>query len=301
LGMNGWTPVDNGGDGVKIDAAFRNIVGGTQTGLGNSISGNLGNGVHLTNGATQNTVVGNFIGTDTYGTIAVGNGPGIMYKGDGVLIDGASSYNTIGGLTGAAGNTISGNRFCGVEILASNNNYLQGNYIGTDITGTEQLGNTFFGVKISNSTGGGTCTGNVIGGTQDGAGNVISGNGFGSQGGSFGMGVYFAFGATGNFLQGNYIGTTPDGFQALGNRTDGVYLERGADNNTVGGAAASAGNVICSNGGFGVSAWSSGNLVQGNWIGWTKPDDEGNQFQLPNTRGWQDDQGQNNQWIDNDH
>ena len=85
--------------------------------------------------ATGNLVAGNFIGTDVTGTVALGNGA------DGVVIDTSASGNTIGGTTAAARNIISANADAGVEIHGANDNLVEGDYIGTDVTGTVALGN----------------------------------------------------------------------------------------------------------------------------------------------------------------
>ncbi|MCA9165890.1 MAG: LamG domain-containing protein, partial [Planctomycetales bacterium] len=85
-----------------------------------------------------NTVAGNLIGTDVSGTRAVGNGSHGVY-----LVN--SSGNTVGGITAGSGNVIAGNTWSGIVIHANNGtlpegNFIQGNYIGTDITGTQDLG-----------------------------------------------------------------------------------------------------------------------------------------------------------------
>ena len=77
------------------------------------------------------------------------------------------------------------------------------------------------------------------------------------------------FDATGNVVQGNFIGTDATGTVALGNG-DGVFISYAASNNVVGGTSAAARNVISGNGGPGVElyfAGTSGNRVQGNRIG----------------------------------
>ena len=92
-------------------------------------------------GATGNLVQGNYIGTDVTGLLDRGN------SGIGVLMFDAPG-NTIGGTTAAARNIISGNNGDGVRFqgLDANGNVLQGNYIGTDVTGTADLGNNSKGV-----------------------------------------------------------------------------------------------------------------------------------------------------------
>jgi parallel beta-helix repeat protein len=179
----------------------------------------------------------------------------------------------------AGGSTVRGmviNRFSGNGIMIFGNeatgNLVQGNFIGTDFTGTVDLGNLTDGVQIRGAAN------NIIGGIIAEARNVISGNnvrGISIQGDVNMDGRD----ATGNLVQGNLIGTDVTGTAALGNTHDGVVI-RGAANNTIGGASASARNVISGNntggGRGGVSiinhpnlhiTGASDNLVQGNFIG----------------------------------
>ena len=143
-----------------------NVVGGPASELANVISGNNGDGVFVDAGSGSNTVVGNLIGTDASGTLAVPN------TGDGVDIAGFN--NTVGGTLAVDRNVISGNAATGLAIdgTAATNNVVEGNYIGTDVRGTTQLANGADGVDIFAGA-----MNNVVGGTATGDGNVISGNG----------------------------------------------------------------------------------------------------------------------------
>ena len=246
--------------GVEIVAgnssleANSNLIGGTTAAARNIIAG----GVHI--GANGTQIQGNYIGTDVTGTIAlhgIADGSQNLPGNDGVSVSGAD--NTIGGAIAGAGNLISGNPATGVEFEPSaNNNTLQGNRIGTDVTGTKPLGN-FTGVI---STG----FNNLIGGTEPGAGNLISGNAL------YGLRME---GVGGNRVEGNLIGTNATGTQGLGNgkfnsQNDGLYVSE--KNDTIGGSQAGAGNVISSNGGNGIfidfsEGPSSGLVIQGNFIG----------------------------------
>ncbi|MFV2066546.1 MAG: beta strand repeat-containing protein [Pirellulales bacterium] len=134
-------------------------------GAQNLISGNSSYGVSISGAsATGNLVAGNLIGTDVSGTIALGN------SSHGVLIRGGSSNNIIGGSTAANRNIISGNDGDGVKITGGSGNTIQGNFIGTDVTGTADLGNSNDGVSILDATL------NTIGGTTVAERNIISGN-----------------------------------------------------------------------------------------------------------------------------
>src|SRR5204863_5640222 len=109
------------------------------------------------------TFQGNFIGTDVSGTLPRGNRFGVKLEG---------SRNLIGGSGTAEGNLISGNE-AGVVLQGTSvsSNVVAGNLIGTDVTGTIPLGNTNYAVAIIY----GGPSGNIIGGTAPGAGNVITG------------------------------------------------------------------------------------------------------------------------------
>ncbi len=136
---------------------------------------------------------------------------------------------------GSSGSIIRGlviNRFGdGIEMLSSSSNEIIGNYIGTDYTGTVALPNGD-GVTIFAGTN------NTIGGTTPGKRNLISGN--------HRDGVLIAVGATGNMVEGNYIGTDLTGAAAVPN-TEGVRVGNGAANNTIGGTTPGAGNLIAFN------------------------------------------------------
>ena len=132
-------------------------------GAHNNISGNTQDGILIS--GNQNMVEGNYIGTDATGTQPQGNGIGVEILG--------SSSNTIGGTTAAARNIISGNAQDGILITYGDQNLVEGNFIGTNASGT-RLPNGGDGVGL---TGAGNNTGgNTIGGTTAGASNVISGN-----------------------------------------------------------------------------------------------------------------------------
>ncbi len=96
-----------------------------------------------------------------------------------------------------------------------------------------------------------------MGGTAQGAGNLISGNGRngvsdGSYAGSMGV----------NTIEGNMIGTDSDGTVALANGQNGVDIA--TNNDTVGGTTAGAANLISGNSQYGIrlSGGASDNLVR---------------------------------------
>lgn len=228
-----------------------------------SIEGNRTNA-----GASGNVVSGNYIGTNTAGTavVPIYSSPAFGNLNGGVMIDsggfkpdgtpGTADNNTIGGTSPAARNVISGNGAFAVRISAATGNLVQGNYIGTNAQGSAALGNGD-GITLNAS-------GNTIGGTADGARNVISGNNYNSL---FSSGISACCGANDNLIQGNYIGTDATGTVAIPNAVHGVFLNSNANNNTVGGATPAARNLLSGNIQAGVYVASSGNKVQGNYIG----------------------------------
>jgi probable HAF family extracellular repeat protein len=143
----------------------KNTIGGTSPWADNLISGNRQDGIGIDGGA-GNVVQGNRIGTNAAGTAAVPNRYGIeLFSG--------SSASVVGGTLAGAGNVISGNRLDGVGIY-SDANVLQGNFIGTDTTGTRVLGNGRNGIAIRAWEYG---FNTFIGGSAAGAANVIAHNG----------------------------------------------------------------------------------------------------------------------------
>jgi hypothetical protein len=184
-----------GGGGILLEETQNTTIGGTTAAARNIISGNTGIGLSISSGdppAMDNVVAGNYIGTNAAGTAAIGNtGSGIQIFGGG----GPIGVNTIGGTAAGARNLISGNAVSGVDVNNAANAVIQGNFIGTDINGTGNLGNLGYGVSLSNASD------NMVGGTVAGAGNVIAFNGSNNQS-SGGVGVPAG---TGNSILGNSI------------------------------------------------------------------------------------------------
>ena len=245
----GAAAAPNAGQGVLVQTSG-NVIGGVTAASRNVISGNAKHGIQLyTTAASGNAIRGNYIGTNAAGTAAIANGK------CGVSVAGPN--NTIGGTVGAARNVISGNSADGVLVAGTGatGNKIQGNYVGTNAAGSAKIGNVLYGVEISQPN-------NTVGGTVSAARNVISGNL------KSGVVLYLAT-ATGNKVQGNYIGTDATGKRDLGNSLRGVDVTNGSSDNVVGGEAAGARNVISGNdaGGVGVYNSSARNTVAGNYVG----------------------------------
>jgi hypothetical protein len=243
----GDAAVANTSSGVRISGATDTLVGGTAAGAGNLISGNANHGVSITGGmASAGTVIrGNMIGLNAAGTAAVANAMSGVYVQD-------TSGVMIGGAIAGARNVISGNGQYGIDFNGAGitSGTVQGNYIGTDVTGTLARGNALGGVRIVNGA-----SGIVIGGPTAAERNLISGNG--------GVGVSILGAATsGHLVQGNHIGVSVTGNGALGNGTGVMLID--APSNTI------RGNVISANGGDGVlieQAGADNNTIVGNLIG----------------------------------
>ena len=257
---SGVTALPNGMFGIDVQAGTGLTIGGTAVTARNVVSGNSIQGVVLNAGSSGTTLLGNFIGTDRTGLIAVGNGSVVGPNfNNGVLISG-STGNTIGGLTAGSANVVSGNARDGIQILGSaSGNVVEGNRIGTNAPATVALANGSNGVNVQSSF-------NVVGGTVFGAGNVISGNAnLGVSVGGLGTTT-----VTNVLIAGNFVGTDLNGTAAIPNFS-GIGFS-GATASTIGGTVATARNVVSGNTSVSIllgagSVNSSGNLVAGNYVG----------------------------------
>ena len=213
----------------------------------NVISGNAHDRVEILGPCAFGFIENNLIGTDATGTQPIGN-----------------QLNGIGVGRGATGsvvrqNVLSGNGTVGrggsgifVHHTGTNGNRVEGNFIGTDVTGTLPVPNAYQGVAIAYGA-----SGNTVGGTNAMARNIISGNQL--------DGVFINNnGANFNVVEGNYIGTDVTGTQSLGNRANGVELFLGVSNNTIGGTTGGAAKLISGNVRTGiiiVNTGTTGNLA----------------------------------------
>ena len=189
---------------------------------------------------------GCFIGTNAAGTQALS-----PYGGG---INPRSQTNArIGGTTPAARNLISGSSLFADHIAFGlgitepvSNSLVAGNLVGTDITGLHLL---VPDGPLSMGVGGGT--NNVVGGTAAGARNVFAGP--------------VLVSGPGNQIQGNFVGLDVTGTIVIGVTSVGITIN--ADDNTVGGSAAGAGNRVGGTIDTGIDIGGVGNVVQGNQVG----------------------------------
>jgi hypothetical protein len=239
--------------GVLVD------VGDDNTIKGNLISGNdtgiAIQGVDPLTRPVNNSVRGNYIGTNAAGTAAVPNHYG-------VVIAAHAHQNEIGGSNSVdenLGNVISGNSLRGVWISdpSAIENKVFSNRIGTDAGGTAALGNGSEGIWNDGFRTQIGAPPQFIDGVWHTYGNLISGNA--------GTGVFLD--GYGEQVQANSIGTDITGNFALGNE-NGVRIS--TVNSIVGGNTAGAGNLISGNRTDGVRIHdfdTTGNWVSGNRIG----------------------------------
>lgn len=233
-----------------------------------------GDGIQITNG-WGNQVEGCYLGLARDGVTAAGNaGAGVRIGNPYYYSGPITSNNVVGGATLAARNLISGNG-AGVFVINSPGNAIVGNFIGTDATGSIDVGNTNAGVTLSDFY----TSDNLIGGTNASQRNLISGNGHVSNF-YYRDGVLLS-GCYSNAVFGNFIGVDISGTVAIPNGEHGVNVQFGGGN-LIGGAESGQGNLISGNQYHGVNLGNyinskvyagtpkplpEGTVVQGNRIG----------------------------------
>lgn len=228
-------------------------------------------------GSDGSSISCNHIGTNLAGSARAS----VVAMEQGIRVGGANNTQ-IGGTGLFYRNVISGSLCEGVRIDAGNNTSIQGNYIGTDITGTIAISNEEEGVEVIPD--GITISGVNIGGTNIGEENLISKNGINvthTCGGIDAAGVQIAGMNNGIIddiiIQGNLIGISSDD-QEFGNAYGGILIAGSLGTSTIhnvqiGGNTALERNVISNNG---VSSAYGSNLkiqgvdtftINGNYIG----------------------------------
>jgi len=268
--------------GIGMENSANNIIGGTLPSHRNIISGNSFTGIGL-NGlpSTNNTITGNFIGTDITGTQVLSNDHGIILS--------YANNTTIGGNEASKRNIISGNISAGIVMngTGTRQNIVKGNYIGTDTSGLIPISN-YAGIILKSKS-----NSNIIGGITPEDRNIVSAN--------IEMGIYVEA-SDSNIIIGNYIGPDVTGLQAFKTgdtllQANGIEFNTVSKNNRLGGYAIGERNVISGNRVYGMVYYGnvSYNDVIGNYIG---VDAAGNNA-LPNATGICVDGGSNNNPIIN--
>ena len=225
-----------------------NHVGGTDPADHNVIAGGNSSGTATFDIALggSNVVQGNHVGVNAPGNAKLTSDSIPTW---GIALSANAQNQLIGGATPGARNVV----FANAPVLlgsGSHNNTIQGNYIGTDATGTVGFGASV-GIFTNNSP-----HDNLIGGSAPGAGNVISGNS---------IGIQFTDSASANTVMGNRIGTDPTGLLPVPNLDDGIRAE--TVNAVIGGTGAGEGNIIAFNGSAGIHVFSQHDWrIRGNSI-----------------------------------
>jgi len=238
-------------DGISLVDSPNNTIGGLVQSKRNIISGNSADGIEIKGPTSSgNKIIGNYIGTDSTGSLDRGN------NFNGISIVDAPN-NFVGGITSTERNILSGNDGIGIFVkgVSSTGNKIQGNYIGTNFDGTTALPNTDSGVHVDNApnTAIGTSTAN--------SGNLISGNT------NHGVEIVGS-GSTGTKLLRNYIGTNVTGNGDLGNIENGVVVTA-STLISVGDIVSNNKNIISGNdkNGILITDQSSNNSILSNYIG----------------------------------
>ncbi len=258
----GRVAVPNSESGIRLVNSPRAMIGGEQEGLRNVVSGNALHGVSIVGaGSGGAVVIGNRLGTDLSGRIAIPNTAGIaIWEAPDVRIGGPSA---------GEGNLASGNLKYGVLVGGerARRTSVMGNRVGTDVTGEAALPNGHSGVVFQSAPE------PQIGGALPGEGNLVSGNG------RYGIEVTRPQ-SSGAVILGNYVGTDRSGQRAIPNGRSGILVYNTSDVR-IGGVAPGEGNVISGGARAGINLDGSAivetefagkgnarrNLVRGNLIG----------------------------------
>lgn len=234
-------------NGVQIEfGAQFNVLGGFHPDELNVVGGNYASGIVISGlGSTHNTIAGNLIGTDMEGRSANGN------HDDGISINNGASNNVIGSSDPRHTNVVSGNHGSGIYVLGSTITGTQiiGTMIGTDVTGSNPLGNQSYGIIIQRARG------TRIGGNQPRDRVVVASN---RQ-----AGLVLADDTASSRIIGNLIGIDASGTRHLPNGS-GIDVFLAATDNEI------AHNIVSGNRGAGIilrGARSTRNRIHHNHIG----------------------------------
>ncbi len=236
LGSNAqpWVIIDaNQNGGLEIN-------GGHTTVRGLVIIDQVGPAITI-NDSGYCIIAGNYLGVDETGSEYASP------DAYGVRIMNAAN-NIIGGENPADRNLIGG----GITILGSgaSGNRVQGNYLGTDASGTIAFHSNGGGIDLGNGA-----TGNLIGGDSPEARTLISGNNYHGV-------VIHGEGTDSNRVVNNLIGVDITGEKPLGNGGAGIYFYHLASENLI------YSNIVSANEDQGI--WienSPHNTIQGNFVG----------------------------------
>ncbi|MEI6349473.1 MAG: Calx-beta domain-containing protein [Verrucomicrobiota bacterium] len=237
IGVDGATALN--GDpsrGIVVDSGSLNNIGTTDAGKGNVISGHMDAGIELTNGATNNTVAKNLIGTDSDPSvpISISSASASVANQDGIRLTNGATNNKINW------NVISGNFGNGIYSVGSGiGNSITYNSIGTTGTGADAFSIPNSGNGIDLHTTNSTIIWN----------NTISGNATGIA-----LDSCYGTSVTKNKIGTDPLGSTADGF---GNSGPGIYITSGTSN-VIGDTSITS---------TGTNAYANSNIISGNSVG----------------------------------
>lgn len=270
---NGENSFENGNTGngiwgILIENSSDNMIGGHSETEWNTISNNgwasflvpefnpVGAGIEITSNeegpeSMNNKIYGNYIGTDPFGDLDMGNTTGIKVK--------KSSFNQIGGEDLNTGNVISGNNL-GIIVEKGYQNKIRSNIIGLQENGEKALPNKIGGIYIEQS--GGTLVGGNPNTPGYPPGNVISGN-KNENNDAFGIFLNITDSVQ---IRGNVVGLDRRGETAIGNNR-GILVDF-CNNSVIGGTDTKSGNIISGNDNTGIIISSSEDcVIRSNYIG----------------------------------
>jgi hypothetical protein len=239
--VTGTHDLGNGLVGMGIGGS-NNTIGREDPRYSNFVSGNGQYGIQMGPGASNNHIVGNYVGTNLSGTASIGN------DSYGISMEQGAFDNLV------KKNLVSGNKVSGILICGggSDFNTIIGNLVGTDASGVTAIPN-MQGVQVACGA-----AFNRIGGTAPGEANLISGN--------RGEGVTMTENGHGNMVLGNWIGTTITGDVGLGNGL-GIQAVMSEAGTIIGGSSQTEGNLVSGNTWIGIYVHGDGNFIIGNRVG----------------------------------
>ncbi len=201
---DGMTALANTGYGIYTINSTDITIGGTTAADRNIISGNGQDGINTRSGTNRISILGNYIGLGSDGVKALGNANNGIFLAD-------TSNATIGNSSASGRNIIGSNSYSGIRNSTSTGTKITDNYVGTDVSGTLDRGNTLHGVYVNNAND------VVVGGSNAADGNLVVYNKV--------IGVFTDKTATNNtntLIENNYVGMLKDGETIAGNTQAGV-------------------------------------------------------------------------------
>jgi len=231
---DGMTALLNTGYGIYTQSATDITIGGTTAAERNIISGNQQDGINTRFGTNRITIYGNYIGLGSDGVKAIGNANNGIFLAD-------TSNALIGNGSASGRNIIANNSLSGIRNSTSNATKIADNFLGTDVSGTLDKGNTLHGIYVQNSND------VVVGGSINSDANLIIYN---KVIGVFTERLLASTANTNTLIENNYIGILKDGETIAGNTQAGIETKNNTGvtvrNNTISGNKTRGVHVVSS-------------------------------------------------------